>query len=335
MDTKNLIFILGFIFLIFLFYFFGIFSWVIRVFPIEGFVGEKVSTSLRLGGLGGDIFVDQEEFEQVVNKSDYFYKLNPWDLRVRADNLDRKSYKIKYMNSRVEMTKKQKDEIISLIEYVDGKGDDEESGGGLGIASSILGKIPWKIVIYDGSVEGSLCHTIGDIIMFPIEYFDYTKNRKISLLIHEKTHILQRLYPEWAEKVSKDLGFSRIGKHDDGSLGWMEDIRRHNPDLNSYDYGLKNGVGDILNGGRIVELYTGNSSLLDSATFMVNRNLKYILLENTDIGIPSYVGQIEHPYEIMACMIPELVIRFSGGDVGEMTTKEKIIWNALWNQENL
>lgn len=329
MNTKKLIFILVGIFIVFLFYFFGVFSWYWKSSNIENFKGGSES-EIGSGGSSGireedvDIFVNQEDFERNVHRSQYFHKLNLWDLRVRGIR-DQESYKKKYIGSRMELTKKQKDEIRSLIQYVDG--DD-----GLGMASSVLGKVPWKIAVCDGKVEGGLCHTIGDMIVFPIEYFDYGEKRKINLLIHEKTHVLQRLNPEWAESVIHEMGFSRIGKQDDGSLGWMEELRRHNPDLNSYDYGLgENSIGSISKGGRIVELFVDVSSLLDSATFLVKRredgDMKYVVLSNEDLGVPSYVGQIEHPYEIMACIIPELVMKRQELGNGKI---ENAIWGSLW-----
>lgn len=287
---------------------------------VEGF-GSGVSG----GGDRGDsdvVFVDQDEFEKIVKKSPYFHLLTPWDLRVRNSNGGGGaggilSYRNKYIHSRIEMTSEQKSELMSLVKMIDQE---------LGLKSSVLGRIPWKFVIFDGTVEGGLCHTIGNIIMFPVDFFEYSQHRKLQLLIHEKIHVYQRFHSAWASDIIQKWGMSVVGKSGDGSLGWMEDIRRHNPDLDSFDYGFS-GNG----GARIVELYTGDSSLSDSSTFLIQSNnldQPTYIHGPRDIGMPEYVGQIEHPYEIMACILPVLVL----GDrkPSDFSDVENIVWNALW-----
>ena len=56
-------------------------------------------------------------------------------------------------------------------------------------------------------------------------------------------------------------------------------------------------------------------------------DMKYVVLSNEDLGVPSYVGQIEHPYEIMACIIPELVMKRQELGNGKI---ENAIWGSLW-----
>ena len=260
------------------------------------------------------MFVNQEEFDRVVLNSPFFDILTPWDLRVRGHNGDASSYRIKYMKSRMDFTPKWFSELSSLVKKVDQE---------MGVGASVLGRIPWKFVVFDsvdGAIEGGLCHTIGDIIMFPSDFFGYSMNRKIRLLIHEKVHVYQRMDPVWASDIIQKWGMTAMGEH--GSLGWMEDIRRHNPDLDLFDYGFS-GVG------RLVELYTGDKSLLDSSTFLVKDNGEQVFVSSaSEIDMPPYIGQIEHPYEIMACMIPVLVME--GGQGGDFKNQEQVVWDALW-----
>lgn len=288
--------------------------------------------------------VTDKEFKDTVNSCLFFNMLTPWDLRVRKCR-DISSYRKRYLNSRVKITEDQEQELIDLVRYIDGDVDGDGDGDvdgdgdgekGLGLGKSILGSIPWKIVFFNdvvmgengGPIEGGMCHTMGQFIMFPIEYFTYSRKRKISLLIHEKVHVLQRLRPKWAMDLTKKIGFSIVGKMGDG--GWIEDIRRHNPDLDSYDYGLDGSSS------RIVELYIDDSSLTDTSTFIIHKDgTTDIVHKATDIGMPSYIGQIEHPYEIVASMIPVLVMRGGGGDGGvgggggELNPIEKIVWNSF------
>jgi hypothetical protein len=280
----------------------------------EQFVGNKMINNNRIKENNNIVFVDQEQFEKTVKKCPYFNLLTPWDLRVRKENSSNiHSYKNKYMKSRVEITSEQTAELVSLVKTVDND---------LKMGSSVLGRIPWKFVIYDGTVENGLCHTIGDIIMFPNEFFEYSLERKLKLLIHEKVHVYQRYEPSWASDIIQKWNMTAIGRSDNGSLGWMEDIRRHNPDLDSYDYGF---IHD--DRGRIVELYTGDSSLSDSATFFVKDGETPILIDDPkDVNMPGYIGQIEHPYEMMACMIPVLVMN----KPVELSNVENILWDALW-----
>jgi hypothetical protein len=264
--------------------------------------------------------VADREFLETIESSTFFKSLTPWDLRVR-NSKNREAYKQRYLNSRIPSLDISQEKVVTdLIKYID---DD------LGVGSSVLGTVPWKIVFFqdvteDGMVEGGLCHTMGSFIMFPIEYFTYSRERKISLLIHEKVHVLQRKNPAWAMDITKKLGFEVAG--DMGTGGWIEDIRRHNPDLDSFDYGLTK-----IPGQRIVELYVGESSLLDTATFLVNPDGETKEIHSAeDLGLPSYISQIEHPYEMMACMVPVLVMRRVNTGSVTITDPERIVWDSLW-----
>ena len=71
----------------------------------------------------------------------------------------------------------------------------------------------------------------------------------------------------------------------------------------------------------------------------MNRDLQYVVLDNArDIGMPSYIGQIEHPYEIMACMMAEIMLRETPGPVegGEGSVDgevETVVWESFWNKD--
>lgn len=264
------------------------------------------------------IFVDKEYFNNVVNNSEYFSKLTSLDLHVRnCMDYNQDTYRKRYIDSYIDLSSIHQEELNNLVKYIDND---------LNLKHSVLGKIPWKIVCYNsidnglGNVEGGLCHTLGDIIMLPNKFFRETKEKKIKLLIHEKVHVLQRINTSWCNNITKKLGFFVVNhsKNED-----IEKLRRHNPDLDSYDYGWK-GFG---NDKYIIELYNSNTSLLDSSTFLVDKDSSIKEIKMEDILIPDYVHQIEHPNEIMACIIAELV--FHKGPIYQYD-QENIIWKELW-----
>lgn len=98
--------------------------------------------------------------------------------------------------------------------------------------------IPWNIKFIDDKlqIENNFPHTHYDTIFFPYpKYFNFNKNKRINLLIHEKIHIFQRFNPIQYHKLLGD--FKIIGlrsSHNDYKNS------RTNPDINDLIYNSNN-----------------------------------------------------------------------------------------------
>ena len=94
----------------------------------------------------------------------------------------------------------------------------------------VFKEIPWKIVICNGK-ESQFPHTHGDFIVLPDNFIKI--NNLMKLLIHEKVHIYQRLYPCQTNILfTRFWGFNiknMLNKNNRAN-------RRSNPDINNIVY---------------------------------------------------------------------------------------------------
>jgi len=134
-----------------------------------------------------------------------------------------------------------------------------------GFYSYKLNNIPWKIgfsYLYD--YEFGLPHTHNDIII--INKDNIYNNDLVTILIHERIHVYQRLFPQDIQEYLLYNNFERIAK--------KTDIDRVNPDTDEYIY---------IRDGLIFECKIDNNKLK-----CTRNNSKY-----------------EHPFEYMAYTLSE------------------------------
>ena len=139
-------------------------------------------------------------------------------------------------------------------------------------------KIPWKIgCIKEKLYEYGLPHTRNDIIIISSNDIDnFSENKLIKTLIHEKVHIYQKKYYIEVLKYLKMNGFKKIKKRDEN------DNIRANPDLDDWIYEDKNHIYKAI--------YNKNpSNITDITYYPINKQ--------------SY----EHPFEKMAIDIENLI----------------------------
>lgn len=237
------------------------------------------------------MFVSSSHFERVVSSSGYFDRMSPLDLMARhAGTKD--EYKKRYMSAYQEFSAKEKEAIIHLVSRADKV---------LKEGFPRLHRIPWRFAKVGVGVEEGFPHTLGDIIVLSELFFmNPHSSFKLGTLIHEKVHLLQRADPVWVQDTIKAWGFRQTVPNPGLP-------KRNNPDLpEGNDYGLES----LRTGGAIFQAYTTTNpgSLRHSQASMLNDG-EIVPVSNHDIGAPAYVQQIEHPYEIMACMVPELLLK--------------------------
>jgi hypothetical protein len=52
---------------------------------------------------------------------------------------------------------------------------------------------PWRVAISTNASEGGMAHTLHDVIVLPIECFSWSKPRLAQVMVHEATHVYQRM----------------------------------------------------------------------------------------------------------------------------------------------
>jgi hypothetical protein len=200
---------------------------------------------------------------------EYFRKFRDLDWKVRGvKNLD--EYITNIEKSVLLPTLEQKQKILNSIElcnkYLDSISLQYFNG------EKYNKIVRWRIVLIDGKAyEGGLPHTRGNVIVLPVNIIN--SGHLVTTLIHERIHVLQRLYPIIGKKFIELNNYTKY-KH-------LIDTRaRINPDIDNYIYKDKNGRVNI------AEYKKGAKSIHD---------VLYRPIPNDQ--------RSEHPYENMAITI--------------------------------
>lgn len=244
----------------------------------------------------------QEEFKTSVETAVFFSTLSQYDLFARSSNdnilKSTEHYQKVYSSSYEDMTD---DEKIKLNKAVDK-------------ANQLLTKyrnlqlLDWKFVKINSSIENGLPHTLGDFIVLNMNVLDQNERDLVKTIIHEKIHIYQRMNTSSINKWINSVGFETVLPNEKMSIGeYLFDLRRSNPDLNTNTYYHKKS--NLI----LKQLYTNTSptSLNDSKAYGIPKGTgkKPVILTNELLGLPPTVYcQLEHPYEIMACVMAEIIV---------------------------
>jgi hypothetical protein len=179
-------------------------------------------------------------------------------------------------------------------------------------------RIPWRLCKVSSKVEGGYPHTFGNIIFLSDSFFRESSDdtHRMKTLLHEQVHVFQRMYPGQV----KELYTNQWGLGDTIKLQELRDSGlwiRSNPDIDDLAYAV---APDTF----LVQIYTRRppTSLADSKPFVVTRsnggrqrswNVKPATEAATatavraEAKLPNSIHQIEHPNEIMASILPDLV----------------------------
>lgn len=140
---------------------------------------------------------------------------------------------------------------------------------------------PWKFGSIRGSeYENGLPHTRGDVIILPqIALDNYNYSELTKLILHEKIHIYQKMYPRDVENYIQHNHFYKFKKRSE----FMDS--RANPDLNEWIYNDSSNK-------TFVAVYNSNATNISDVTFYPNNN-----------------NNEEHPFEKMAYEMSETIMR--------------------------
>lgn len=202
---------------------------------------------------------------------DYYHSMSLENLNLRnINNID--EYLVTLPNSFYSPSYYQKKILINAIKATDKY---MNSLCFIGFYPKKLKSIPWKVgFVKSNNYEFGMPHTQGDVIILHINNLYINKLDLIILLIHERIHIYQKLFPEDVDEFIQYYNFRRIGHKQNND--------RHNPDTDNYIYEMSP---------------TSNNPII------------YECKINDSNGVVcTYDDPVfEHPYEYMAYMISESI----------------------------
>jgi len=221
------------------------------------------------------IFLNKYELSSflIKDKDNYYKSFHEKDLIVRKiSNIN--EYKEKIRTSTSDFSPYQKEKILFCTEklnntlinvkypWFDGK-------------KAI--QTPWKFGSINGSdYENGLPHTRSDVIILPQVAIDnYSYQELTKLILHEKIHIYQKMYPKDIENYIQHNKYYKFKKRSE-----VIDSRA-NPDLNEWIYNDSNN-------NTFVAIYNSNPKSISDVTFYSNNNKNE-----------------EHPFEKMAYEMSE------------------------------
>ena len=226
------------------------FSHIVCVFLILYFI--KIMTYEPFKNIE---YPNADEATKVLTDDVYFNHFNDNDFFIRGITKD--NYKKIYKTSIIPITDNTKNIINGLINQI-----------------NLFGNTTWKI-IQTHNIESTMPHTQKDSIIFSNLFIENIKNGKNlrenqRVLVHEQTHVLQRIYKDDFERLYNEWGFKYI----DNIKNFDINNNRTNPD------GLELNWVFEYNGVRIlpIALYKRNATNL--------RNVEYYGL---DISEDNYI----------------------------------------------
>jgi len=155
-------------------------------------------------------FLSKHQFTKILleNKDNYYNTFHKNDLKIRNVK-SVKDYEAVIRNSTCNGTKQLQQKIIRCIRIVENKLRQIEHKTKHGIVIRKFLEIPWKFgFTCDRKYENGYPHTRSDIIVINVtEAFRRPEKSLCELLIHEKTHVYQKLYKSEMDAYFKSKGY--------------------------------------------------------------------------------------------------------------------------------
>jgi hypothetical protein len=197
----------------------ALFYYAVKYLQTEGFVNSPIPLVY---------FLSADETREVLinDRDEYVHTLNQWDLIARKVATFQ-DYINKIANSAMNFTPDQKVKIEQAAYDADSFFKSLRIDG---LDTEQLTLIPWKICLTRGKeYEDGLPHTRGDKIFLSTD-IDIAHTSLVSVLIHEKVHVYQRMYPQDTMSFLQHNGYYR----------WKQRYGvpriRSNPDLDPWIY---------------------------------------------------------------------------------------------------
>jgi len=222
-----------------------------------------------------NIYLSKTELEKTLinNKDKYYDTFNDNDLRVRNIETIEDYHKI-IKSCCLNINNNTSNILNEITQFADEKIQKIKI---LGFDGKKAANMQWIIGIISGKdYEYGLPHTRNLIIVIPESILN-NKKTLLRVLIHEKIHIYQKMYPEDTNIWIKNNGFIEY------KLRTKDDNIRANPDINNYIY--KNNDNNVL-----MAIYNELPLSINDVTYYPNNDYKF-----------------EHPLELMAYTLEDLI----------------------------
>jgi hypothetical protein len=227
--------------------------------------------------------------KNTINKSVYFDKMSRLDLIARK-SVSSEDYKKKYYNSLIAFNNADKSKLERCIKNIDHKIRKYKN----------VYAIDWKFAKVSNDIELGYPHTLEDTIVLSPKFLETPEDQMMITLLHEKMHIYQRKYPLETEELILNVLEYKIKSVNSNIL----ELSRNNPDINNLNYGKDDYV--------ILQIYNSFSpkDISDSRLVKVtDKNIQDYTPDKQDENMQHMHVQYEHPYEIMACYLPHIIIK--------------------------
>lgn len=245
--------------------------------------------------------IPKEEFSKIVSRSDYFQRMTEADILARNAR-SKENYMYTYINAYDEFTPQEHEMLSRSIFQVDNKLKQYRR----------INTINWRFAKVMDIVENGYPHTLEDVIILSSKFFTKYEKDMLKTLLHEKLHVYQRIFPDATQKLLQMWGFSRCNVPEE-----IKHKARNNPDIEGTYCYKQYATMQMYITQRPLSLAESMSKTFDIATGDVAQN---------DI-FPDYIHQSEHPYEVMASMIP--IIVFDPRKEESDSTREKNMFYSL------
>lgn len=232
----------------------------------------------------------RDHFKKHILASSFLKGLTTTDLKARnVKSLEVTDYANTYFNAYTTFTERDKQKIAQVIQLI----------------RETLKDFPkfvntrWNFVKVRKDIENNYPHTIGDMIVLNELVMQNDIESLTKTIVHERFHVLQRLYPIHFQELYEAMGFLPV------SIQRPENTRS-NPDVDMFLY--------VYEPSQLIpiQLYHNNpSSLAQSSPRLLDSDgvpKKSPQPTNKLFGLPSsFYCQLEHPAEISACLLTEIM----------------------------
>lgn len=228
-------------------------------------------------------FPSRRHVARIVQGSPYFDRFTPLDCRARGVATP-EQYKKKYVDAvRADVSPETRAALSECARRA-------AQACGAEPAIADLQRVPWRIVLFDPSVENGFPHTLGDAIFLPTTFTEWSKDDQVSTMIHERVHVLQRMHPEAAQAWVRQHGYARVPVEIARKVFDRVPVRA-NPDVDGHLYAERS------TGCAAAQVYASSepASLADSRVAHV--------MCSAGKPVPTQPPVYEHPYEHMAYAI--------------------------------
>jgi hypothetical protein len=296
-------------------------------------VTEKKSPTLdEITAYYNGFFITQSEFVDVVKGSAYFRTMSKADLIARKgidSNTKEPSadvYFATYVSSYKPFSNDQKYKLIQAI----------QKANNLLAPYPVFQQIKWKFAKIKNGMEMSYPHTLKDIIITTDDFIKRPLQELTKTLIHEKFHIYQRQFADSITNLVYSLDFVPLTSPQVLMIDYvLRALMRNNPDLDGAIYMYKptqKVIAQIYNTSEPTNL--ADSKTVQLALNSYGSNSELLRVTNQALGLPdNFQCQLEHPYEITACLITEII---ANRDFYIKNNKNKYIKScAEWIKSNL